>query len=82
MWVCYKYCSKNKNKKWSKKGEIDLPKDCYGDELYDYMEENDIIKDIENYSIDGCDKVVAVIGKTKLAGNFYWRYYTIYIPEE
>ena len=70
MWECLKY---NVNKlEWEELGELDLPQECFGDDLYDHMVETGWVDSMNNYDVDGDSEFVAVMGKTKLDGEFRW----------
>ena len=73
MWKLYKY-EKPDSKVYL--DEIDLPCDCFGDDLYDFMTEMGYIEDIEDYDVDGDTEYVAVMGHWKGLGQFCWEFTT------
>jgi len=72
MWTCSKYLSGTKE--WEAIGELDLPQDCFGDELYDYMEEMGWIDSADDYQYDGDANFIAVCGLTEEKGDFKWEF--------
>jgi len=72
MWVCYQYDPDEKD--WMELGGIDLPQDCFGDELYDHMIEMEWLDSMDNYDVDGDSDHVAVMGKESKYGEFKWEW--------
>ena len=55
-------------------GELDLPQDCFGDDLYNHMVEMGWLDSLENYEMSGDSHSVAVMSKAGKKPDFYWRY--------
>jgi len=72
MWVCYKYDINEKY--WIELGDIDLPQNCFGDELYDHMVEMEWVDSMDNYDVDGDSYFIAVMGKEAEYGEFKWEW--------
>ena len=75
MWVCYKYIPKNKIKKWRELGRINLPADCFGDELYNHMVENRWVDTMDDYDCAGDSEEVMVTGHKTKDGVFRWTFF-------
>lgn len=65
-----------KNGIWDLLGGIDLPKDCFGDDLYDHMIEMGWIQNMDFYDVFGNSEIVYVTGKTKKYPNYKWVFNT------
>lgn len=44
-------------------GQIEEPADCFGDDLYDFMQENEWITNLDEYNIDGDNDFIAMMHK-------------------
>lgn len=71
MWKCYQ---QDPTEGWVYRGEIDLPADCFGDELYDYMVKRGWIESIDDYDVEGNNDIVHVVGKETKFGKFMWEF--------
>lgn len=68
MWILRRYDAKGEAEDLEK---IDLPSDCWGDELYEhlnaYLPEG---RTLDDYEYDGDSEFVAVMGKESEFGDF------------
>ncbi len=73
MWRLQKF---NPDKReWELVDEFDYPADCFGDDLYELMEENGYIETINDYNVDGDSEYIAVMPRRNGLDEFQLVFY-------